>query len=73
MMGAFAYDLYKNWSLLQPETATSVAIGFLTAFAAAVLVVRYLLDYVSRHGYALFGWWRIIVGGMGLGALAVLG
>jgi undecaprenyl-diphosphatase len=39
------------------------------AFIAAVLVVRWLLDYVSRHGYALFGWWRIIVG---LGAIAAL-
>jgi len=28
---------------------------------------------VSRHGFAPFAWWRIIVGGMGMGALAVLG
>src|SRR5512134_649142 len=73
MAGAFAYDLYKNWALLHPEAVTSIAIGFLTAFAAGVIVVRYLLDYVSRHGFALFGWWRILVGGMGFGALAVLG
>jgi undecaprenyl-diphosphatase len=72
MAGAFAYDLYKNWAVLQPEAVTSIALGFLTAFVAGIVVVRYLLDYVSRHGYALFGWWRIIVGGMGLGALAVL-
>jgi undecaprenyl-diphosphatase len=72
MAGAFAYDLYKNWSVLQPEDVTGIVIGFLTAFLAGVFVVRYLLAYVSRHGYALFGWWRIIVGGMGLGALAVL-
>jgi undecaprenyl-diphosphatase len=43
------------------------------AFISAVFVVRYLLDYVSRHGFALFGWWRIVVGGLGLGALLVLG
>jgi undecaprenyl-diphosphatase len=35
--------------------------------------VRYLLDFVSRHGFAPFAWWRIAIGGMGLGALAVLG
>ena len=73
MAGAFAYDLYKSWALLHPEAVTSIAIGFLPAVAAGVIVVRYLLDYVSRHGFALFGWWRILVGGMGLGALAVLG
>jgi undecaprenyl-diphosphatase len=34
------------------------------------LVVRWLLGYVSRHGYALFGWWRIIVGSLALVALS---
>jgi len=73
MAGAFSYDLYKNWALLQPQDLTNIAIGFLAAFVAAVVVVRFLLEFVSRYGFALFGWWRIIVGGAGLGALAVLG
>jgi undecaprenyl-diphosphatase len=73
MAGAFAYDLYKNWSVLQASDVTNIAVGFITAFIAAVFVVRYLLDYVSRHGFAVFGWWRIIVGGMALGAMLVLG
>jgi undecaprenyl-diphosphatase len=33
-------------------------------------VVRWLLGYVSKHGYALFGWWRIIIGTVVLLALA---
>ena len=58
---------------LGAEDVKSIALGFAVAFVAGVLVVRYLLDFVSRHGFALFAWWRILVGGMGLGALAVLG
>jgi undecaprenyl-diphosphatase len=73
MLGAFSYDLYKNWAILQPELIGSIVLGFVTAFIAAVFVVRYLLDYVSRHGFSLFGWWRIIVGSLALGALLVLG
>jgi undecaprenyl-diphosphatase len=73
MVGAFAYDLYKNWAILRPEDVTNIALGFVTAFIAAVFVVRYLLDYVSRHGFALFGWWRILVGGLALGAMLVVG
>ncbi len=73
MTGAFAFDLYKNWAILRPEDVTNIAVGFVTAFIAAVFVVRYLLDYVSRHGFALFGWWRIVVGGLALGAMLVLG
>ena len=69
MAGAFAYDLYKNWSVINSDDVASIALGFITAFIAAVFVVRYLLDFVSRHGYALFGWWRIIVGTLGLAGL----
>ncbi len=73
MAGAFSYDLYKNWSILQPNDVTGIVIGFVAAFIAAVLVVRHLLDFISRHGFALFGWWRIAVGVLGLAGLAVFG
>jgi undecaprenyl-diphosphatase len=73
MVGAFAYDLYKNYGELAVDDVKSIALGFVVAFVAGVVVVRYLLDFVSRHGFAPFAWWRIMIGGMGLGALAVLG
>lgn len=62
MAGAFAYDLYKNRDVLDASAMGEIAVGFVVAFIAAVLVVKWLLSYVSRNGYALFGWWRIIVG-----------
>ena len=73
MTGAFAYDLYKSYGDLSMNDVTGIALGFVTSFLAGVIVVRYLLDFVSRHGFAPFAWWRIVVGGIGLGALAVLG
>ncbi|MDF1726140.1 MAG: undecaprenyl-diphosphate phosphatase [Sulfitobacter sp.] len=69
MAGAFAYDLYQNRDVLDANAMGEIAVGFVFAFISAVLVVRWLLGYVSRHGYALFGWWRIIVGA---GAFALL-
>ncbi|WP_145104947.1 undecaprenyl-diphosphate phosphatase [Cereibacter sediminicola] len=69
MAGAFAFDLYKNRDVLDAGALSEIAVGFLAAFVAAVLVVRWLLGYVSRHGYSLFGWWRIIVGSVALVAL----
>jgi undecaprenyl-diphosphatase len=72
MVGAFAYDLYKNYGLLSFGDVTNIAIGFAVSFITGVVVVRYLLDFVSRHGFAPFGWWRIVVGGIGLGALGAL-
>ncbi|NNE53378.1 MAG: undecaprenyl-diphosphate phosphatase [Sulfitobacter sp.] len=69
MAGAFAYDLFKNRALLDSEALTDIAVGFSLAFVSAVLVVKWLLGYVSRHGYALFGWWRIAVGGLAMAFL----
>lgn len=71
MAGAFAYDLYKNRDVLDASAVTEITIGFIAAFISAVLVVRWLLDYVSRNGFALFGWWRIIVGSLALIALSL--
>ncbi len=73
MTGAFAYDLFKNWSGLSAADTTAIAIGFVVSFFAAVVVVRYLLDYVSSHGFGLFAWWRILVGGAGLAGLYLVG
>jgi undecaprenyl-diphosphatase len=73
MAGAFAYDLYKNRDVLSAADLPVIATGFICAFIMAVIVVRSLLDFVSKRGYALFGWWRLIVGGIGLIALIVWG
>ena len=73
MAGAFAYDLYKNRDILSAADLPVIATGFVVAFVVAVFVVRHLLDYVSRHGYSLFGWWRLIVGGLGMAALFIFG
>jgi undecaprenyl-diphosphatase len=71
MAGAFAYDLYKNYASMTSDNLTVVAVGFVTAFLAALIVVRKLLDYVSNRGFTLFAWWRVIVGTLGLIGLAL--
>ena len=73
MVGAFAYDLYKNRGILTMDDAVIIGVGFVMAFITAVFVVRRLLDFVSRRGYGLFAWWRLIVGTVGLIALLTFG
>jgi undecaprenyl-diphosphatase len=73
MAGAFAYDLYKSRDMLTMNDGALIAVGFVMAFISGVFVVRYLLDYVSRHGFKLFAWWRLIVGSAGLAALLIWG
>ena len=73
MAGAFAFDLYKNWERLQTADALPIGVGFVMAFVTAVAVVKLALDFIGRHGFAPFAWWRIIVGSLGLAALAIYG
>ncbi len=71
MAGAFAYDLYKSHAQMSGGSAALVALGFVVSFISAWFVVKTFLGYVSRHGFALFVWWRLAVGGAGLLALAL--
>ena len=73
MAGAFAYDLYKSGAQLSSDDVVLIVIGFVTAFFTAVLVVRALLDFVSKHGFAPFAYWRIAVGLAGFAGLAIWG
>ncbi len=71
MAGAFAYDLYKQHGQMTNGNVAIVAVGFVVSFIAAWFVVKSFLGYVSRHGFTLFVWWRLIVGALGLVALAL--
>jgi undecaprenyl-diphosphatase len=71
MIGAFAYDFYKNRADMNVAHAGIVAIGFVVSFITAVVVVKTFLNYVTRNGFTLFAWWRVIVGTLGLIALAM--
>jgi len=71
MAGAFAYDLYKDHGHLSQGNLAIIAVGFIVSFIAAWFVVKTFLGYVSRNGFKLFVWWRILVGGLGLIALAL--
>ena len=62
MLAATLYDLLKSWSYLAPSDAPMFVVGFIVSFASAVVVVRGFLRYVSRHSFAVFAWYRIVLG-----------
>jgi undecaprenyl-diphosphatase len=73
MFGAFVFDLYKSRGEMSMEHAIVTAFGFAVSFMCAWIVVKTFLGYVQRHGFVLFAWWRVIVGTLGLIALALGG
>lgn len=69
MTAAFAYDLLKNVGNIDGHDAGLIAAGFVVSFVSGAIVIRWMLDFVARHGFAPFAWWRIIVGAIGLAAV----
>lgn len=68
-----AYDLVESRGGLSAGGALLGAIGFAAAFLTAWLVARSFVDYVSRNGFALFAWWRVLAGTAALILLALIG
>jgi len=62
LAAAAGYDLVKSLGSLSAKDVPFFAVGFLTAFAAAFLVVRSLLRYVTTHHFTVFAWYRIAFG-----------
>lgn len=71
MVGAFALDFWESRDFLTGDALGLIAIGFVVSFVSGWFVVRTMLDFVSKHGFAPFAWWRIVVGAVGLVVLAL--
>ncbi len=69
MLGAAVYDLYKNWATLSWQGGGTIALGFVVAFFAALVVVKPFVRFISRHGFSAFAWYRIAVGALALGLI----
>jgi undecaprenyl-diphosphatase len=69
MVAAFAYDLYKSRDLITADGAGIIAVGFVVSFLSGLVVIKTMLGFVQKRGYGVFGWWRILVGVLGLAAL----
>jgi undecaprenyl-diphosphatase len=62
MVAAFGYELMQVRDQLAPDRAAEIAIGFVMAFLASVIVVKPFLLFVRRSGFAPFAWYRIAAG-----------
>ena len=39
-----------------------LAVGMIVAFAVSLFVIRFLMNYIKRHDFKVFGWYRIALG-----------
>jgi undecaprenyl-diphosphatase len=67
LVAAGGYDLWRNRALFSSADVPLFAVGLVTSFATAWLVIRWLIRYVATHDFKPFAWYRI---GFGLVVLA---
>jgi undecaprenyl-diphosphatase len=70
MLGATTLEFLKHRHEIMAGASGvgfgTVAVGFFVSFVVALVVVRAFVHYISRHGFAPFAWYRIVVGAAAL-------
>jgi undecaprenyl-diphosphatase len=65
MIAATGYKLFKYYSAHGGFTSTEIrhlAIGNLVAFIVAMLAIKFFIGFLKKHGFKIWGWYRIMVG-----------
>ncbi len=74
MVGASAIKLLKFFLDAGSMAGAEIGyllIGALVAFAVSLLAIKFLMNFVKKHDFKIFGWYRIILGAIVLGALVI--
>lgn len=71
MFGASLLKLLKYDGGFTGEQLGILAIGMLTAFAVSIFVIKFLMDYIKKHDFKAFGWYRIILGILVIGYFSI--
>ena len=74
MVGASAYKLLKFF--VEQGSMSGAEIGYLligcaVAFAVSIAAIKLLMNFVKKHDFKLFGWYRIALGAVVIGALII--
>lgn len=73
MFGASALKLVKFGFDYSGEELAILAVGMFSAFAVSVFAIRFLMGYIKKHDFTVFGWYRIVLGALVIVYFAFLG
>lgn len=62
MFGASLLKIVKFGLSFTAIEAGMLILGMVVAFAVSVFVIKFLMDYIKKHDFQVFGWYRIILG-----------
>jgi len=62
MAAASAYKLLKDYKHINSENIGILLIGNIVAFIVAMIAIKTFITFLQKHGFKVFGWYRIVVG-----------
>jgi len=62
MLAASALEMYKNYQALESGNVVLLLVGNAVAFVVAMMAIKGFISYLTRHGFKVFGYYRIFVG-----------
>ncbi len=62
MIGLSAIKMLEFGFAFTGTEVVVLAVGMVVAFLVSLLVIRFLMNYIRRHDFKLFGWYRIVLG-----------
>jgi undecaprenyl-diphosphatase len=62
MAAASTYKLLKDYKHFNGDNISILLVGNLVAFIVAMLAIKTFITYLQKHGFKVFGWYRIVIG-----------
>ena len=62
MFAASAFELYRNYQTISMENIVLLILGSIVAFIVAMLAIKGFISFLTKHGFRMFGYYRIILG-----------
>lgn len=62
MCAATGYKLLKGYKIIHSEQIKLLLVGNIVAFIVAMIAIKFFIEYLQKHGFKLFGYYRIIAG-----------
>jgi undecaprenyl-diphosphatase len=62
MFAATAYKLLKGYEAINSENISILIFGNVVGFIVALVAIKSFIAYLTKHGFAIFGYYRIFVG-----------
>jgi undecaprenyl-diphosphatase len=61
LFAASAWSTIEHWNAVSMANIPILLVGFIVSFVVAWLVIKFLMSYIQKHNFKIFGWYRVVL------------